>query len=379
MSLRIVCSGYLIRYPLGGFSYHHLQYLIGLVRLGHHVTYFEDFGWPCSCYDPRQDLMMGDPDYGIAYFQKLREEFALHDVPWCFLAEDGVARGMARDDLVDAIRQCDLYLNLSNINWIDELEHCRRRVLIDTDPVFTQIDGHGMRQQLERHHVHFTYGQNVHDAGCTMPTAGLRWQPTRQPVVLDLWPAFAGQPDAPITTVMNWSAYGTRTFHGRTYGQKDVQFEPFVDLPRKRRDLKLRIALGAAEDVEQRFHQNGWEITSARQATRDPAAYRDFINNSKAEFAVAKHGYVTTQCGWFSDRSTGYLASGRPVVVQDTGFSRLIPCGSGLLTFRTYEEAMAALAQLEKDYDGHCRAARAIVAEHFDFRLVLGDLLQQCF
>jgi hypothetical protein len=178
---------------------------------------------------------------------------------------------------------------------------------------------------------------------------------------------------------MNWSAYGARTFEAKTYGQKDIEFEPFVNLPRRRRDLKLRIALGAAEGVEQRFQENDWEILCARQATRDPAVYREFIRNSKAEFAVAKHGYVTTHCGWFSDRSTGYLACGRPVVVQDTGFSRFLPCGKGLLTFRTYEEAMSALSRVTEDYDGHCRAARAVVAEHFDARVVLEDLLEQCF
>jgi hypothetical protein len=378
MSLRIVCSGYLIRYPLGGFSYHHLQYLIGLSRLGHRVTYFEDFGWPNSCYDPRQDVMTSDPDYGIGYFAKLRHDFSLREMPWCYLAENGSAHGLSRGALTDAIRDCDLYLNLSNINWIEELELCRRRALIDTDPVFTQIDGHGMRHMLDRHHVHFTYGQNIHRAGCTMPTADLNWRPTRQPVVLDLWPVSAPAPNAPITTVMNWSAYGGRTFQGQTYGQKDAEFEPFLDLPR-RHGLSLRIVLGAATDVEQRLSSSGWDIVNARQATRDPAAYRSFIHNSKAELAVAKHGYVLTQCGWFSDRSCGYLASGRPVVVQDTGFSRFLPCGKGLLTFRNYDQAIASLRKLDEDYDAHCRAARAIVAEHFDARVVLNDLLEQCF
>src|SRR4051794_36282909 len=205
MSLRIVCSGYLVRYPLGGFSFHHLQYLLGLSRLGHKVTYFENFGWPDSCYDPSDDSMRSDARYGLRYFAKLRSDFGLSDMPWCYLAEDGTAHGLSRPALADTIRDCDLYLNLSNINWIDELAECRKRVLIDTDPVFTQIDGHGMGTMLQRHHVHFTYGENVHRAGCTMPLAGLQWRPTRQPVVLDLWPVCLPNPDAPVTTVMNWS------------------------------------------------------------------------------------------------------------------------------------------------------------------------------
>ena len=148
MALKIVCSGYLLRYPLGGFSFHHLQYVLGFHRLGHDVIYFEDSGWPGSCYEPREDVMTSDPCYGAAYLDGLMRHHGLRE-RWCYLAEDGRAHGMSREALASAIRECDVYFNLSNNNWIDELEHCRRRVLVDTDPVFTQIDGLAAAGMLE--------------------------------------------------------------------------------------------------------------------------------------------------------------------------------------------------------------------------------------
>src|SRR5687767_13844614 len=178
MKLRIVCSGFLLRYPLGGFSFHHLQYLVGLKRLGHDVTYFEHFGWPNSCYDTRVDDLVSDPSYGVRYLRELLRPHELAE-RWCYLAEDGSTHGMSRDDLHAAIRTCDLYVNISNINWIDELDDARYRVLIDTDPVFTQINGHGMGGPFERYHARFTYAENMHHESSTIPTAGVRWLPTR--------------------------------------------------------------------------------------------------------------------------------------------------------------------------------------------------------
>src|SRR5262245_6775550 len=140
MGLKILVSGHLVRYPLGGHSWHHLQYLVGLQRLGHQVWFFEHYGWPDSCYDPVRNDMTSDPAYGLAYLAALLRPHELAD-RWCYLAEDGRAHGITREQLAQLCRECDLYLNLSNINWIPELEACRRRVLVDTDPVFTQIGG----------------------------------------------------------------------------------------------------------------------------------------------------------------------------------------------------------------------------------------------
>jgi hypothetical protein len=375
MALKIICSGYLVRYPLGGFSWHHLQYLVGLRRLGHEVIYLEDYGWPNSCYDPARNDMTADPSYGINYLLSMLQSHGLTDY-WCYLAEDGSAHGMPRERLAQLCQECDLYLNLSNINWIPELEQCQRRVLVDTDPVFTQIGAHGLGGPFSRYHVRFTYGEAVHHPGCDMPTGATSWLPTRQPVVLDLWSMKAAEQTAPFTTVMNWSPLGDQKHEARVYGQKDREFEPFFSLPRDMGEAMV-VAVNAPVAVQKRLADGGWRLVNPLEITRTPKAYQGYLQGSRAEFSVAKHGYVTTQCGWFSDRSSTYLAAGRPVIVQDTGFSDFLPCGEGLFAYRTREEAVGAVLRLHEDYDVHCQAARSVAEEYFDARQVLTDLLER--
>jgi hypothetical protein len=375
MGLKIVCSGHLIRHPVGGHSWHHLQYLVGFRRLGHEVTFFEDYGWLNSCYDPARNDMTADPGYGISYLLRLLRSHGLED-HWCYLAEDGASYGMPRERLAQLCHECDVYFNLSGINWIPELEQCRRRVLVDTDPVFTQIGGHGLGGPFSRYHALFTYGENVHRPCCDMPTGGARWLPTRQPVVLDQWPADIGDPSAPFTTVVNWSAFGDRTHEGRVYGQKDREFEPFFSLPRLTGEA-MEMTVGAPSAVRERLTDGGWQLADPLEITRDPWTYQRYVQTSRAEFGVAKHGYVSTHCGWFSDRSSAYLATGRPAIVQDTGFSDFLPHGEGLLAYRTPDEAVTAIRRLADNYDAHCRAARALTEEYFDARWVLTDLLER--
>jgi hypothetical protein len=375
MPLKIVCSGLLIRHPVGGHTWHHLQYLVGLKRLGHDVTFVEDFGWPEACYDAAAGTMTDDPSFGISYLLPILRKFGLAE-DWCYLARDGKAHGMKRDQLAQRCRESDLMLNLSNANWFDELSLCERRAMVDTDPVFTQIGALGPAGNIERHHVLLTYGENIHRANCTMPTAHRQWLPTRQPVVLDLWPVTEGDPTAPITTVMNWAPIEDYE-HEPTYGQKSREFRSFFDLPRDS-GLKMEIAVGAPGNVVRRLREGGWIFKDPTGVSRDPWTYQQYLASSRAEFCVAKHGYVVTRSGWFSDRSSAYLASGRPVAVQDTGFSDFLPTGRGLLSFTTPDEAKAALRRLDDDYDGHCRAARALIEEHFDARRVLADVLEKC-
>lgn len=377
MSLRIICSGYLLRYPLGGMTWHHAQYLLGLQRLGCEVTYFEDYGWPNSCYDPARNEMTGDPTYGIVYWQEFLTTLGVN-LRWCYLAEDGTAYGMKREELAAHCEASDLYLNLSNINWIPELELCRRRVLIDTDPVFTQIGGHGMGGPWTNYHALFTYGEHAHRGTCSMPTGKTHWLPTRQPVVLDLWPVTEGKPDAALTTVMNWSAYGEREFAGKVYGQKDREFAPYFSLPQETGEA-MELALNAPSDIRAQLATGGWRLADPKAITQTPFTYQTYLQQSRGEFSVAKHAYVTTHSGWFSDRSAGYLASGRPVVVQDTGLRELFPASQGLLTFQTHSEAVAQLQRLREDYPAHCRAARGLAEEYFDARKVLADLLARCW
>lgn len=383
MRLRILCSGFLIRFPVGGFTWHHLQYLIGLRRLGHDVYYFEDFGWEDSCYDLERDTMTADPAYGIRYFTDLLRPHGLDD-RWCYLAEDGTTRGMTRARLAEVCRECDIYINFSNLNWIPELADCRRRALIDTDPVFTQIGAHGMGRSFHDYHTLFTYGENVHQPNCDMPVAGAKWLPTRQPVVLDLWPVGTGDPAAPFTTVMSWSTRVPCNHQGRVYGQKDRQFEPYFTLPRDAGQpmevaVSFEPSLCDPQAVMERLTAGGWRLGDSNSVSRSPWTFQRYIQGSRAEFSVAKHGYVSTHCGWFSDRSSGYLASGRPVILQETGFSDWLPTGAGLFAFNTPAEAVAAVREVDARYDFHCRAARQLAEEHFASDKVLGRLLEQSF
>jgi len=377
MALKIVCSGYLFRHPAGGHTWHHLQYLIGLQNLGHEVVFVEEHGWPKSCYDPSRHVMTSDPSYGIQYMTSVFER-ANMGTRWCFMAEDQSTYGMSREELADFCSESDLYLALSNMNTCEELALCRRRAMVDTDPAFTQIGAHGNGPPLSDYHILFTFGENVHQPGCHMPTADLSWLSTRQPVVVESWPSSIGDPAAPISTIMNWTAYGGRSHEGRFFGQKDLEFPPYFDLPSKT-GADMKIAINGPDAIKARLAAGGWELADPSEISRDPWWYQDYISASRAEFCVAKHAYVSTRCGWFSDRSSAYLAMGRPVVLQDTGFSDFLPVGEGLLAFRTPDEAVRALSSLDTDYELHSRRARALIEDYFEATKVLTKLLEDCF
>jgi hypothetical protein len=209
-----------------------------------------------------------------------------------------------------------------------------------------------------------------------MPDDGLPWQPTRQPVALDAWPVTPGARDGPVTTVMQWDSYASREHGGLRYGMKSASFAPYIDLPAATSET-LQLALGKRSPEANRLADHGWALSDPQEATWDPWIYQRFIAASKAEFSVAKEGYVRSASGWFSERSANYLASGRPVVLQDTGFSAWLPTGEGLLAFSTPEEARAALADLDARYEAHQRAAREIAAACFAAEDVLEDLLRR--
>jgi hypothetical protein len=202
------------------------------------------------------------------------------------------------------------------------------------------------------------------------------WLPAVPPVVPDAWEGADPPDDAPWTTVANWSAYGGVTYEGEHYGQKDVEFLRLLDLPgRTRQKLELAIS-GADEPVRARLRAAGWSVRDAgEEVSTDVATYRDYIRCSRGEFSAAKNAYVKTRSGWFSDRSVCYLAAGRPVVLQDTGFTDWLPAGRGVLAFATPAEAADCLERAARDYPAHCAAARELADRFFDYRVVLPRLL----
>ena len=376
--LRIVVLGYVVRGPLGGLAWHHLQYVMGLARLGHDVYFIEDSDHYPSCYDPDRGVTDADPSYGLRFaasaFQRvgLGERWAYHD------SHTACWRGPLGAGAAQICSSADLLLNVSAVNplrpWTRDIPI---RVLIDTDPAFTQIrhlTDPKARELALSHNAYFTFGENFGQPDCLIPDDGLPWRPTRQPIVLDAWGVVPGNPDAAFSTVMQWDSYARQEFGGRHFGMKAESFSPFLDLPRHTTQ-RLELALGSSGAPRDRLVREGWRLRNPLEVTRDPWTYQDYIRGSKGEFGIAKHGYVVSHSGWFSERSAAYLASGRPVVVQETGFSRWLTADAGVVPFSNPDEALAGLEGVAGRYSHHCQAAREVARDWFDADKVLSTLL----
>jgi hypothetical protein len=379
--LRIVVLGYLIRGPLGGLAWHHLQYVAGLARLGHDVWFVEDSDDYPSCYDPLRDVTDADPAYGLGF---AKQAFGAVGLPERWAYNDAHCLGWLGPAGVRAeaiCRSADVVLNLSGLNplrpWV---ENVPTRVYVDTDPGFTQVRhllDPGARERAAAHTAFFTFAENV-GGSALLPEDGFPWQPTRQPVVLDLWPETRPPADGAFTTVMLWDSYPAVEIDGLTLGLKSESFAPFLGLPALAK-TPLELALGGATAPRESLSGHGWRVLDSREPTRTLESYQRYLRASRGEFSVAKHGYVVTRSGWFSERSANYLATGRPVVAQDTGFSEVLPVGEGLLAFTSLDEAVDAIADAELRYAVHQRAARSIASAFFGSDHVLADLLERVF
>jgi len=380
--LRIVVLGYIVRGPIGGLAWHHLQYVMGLAALGHDVYFLEDSDDYPGCYDPTRDTMDEDASYGLEFAAKCFGRVGLGD-RWAYHnAHEGLWHGPCAGRMFAICVNADLILNLSGMNplrpWCLEAPV---RVLVDTDPAFTQIrhlQDPAARQLAEQHTAFLSFGENIGHAACTIPDDGLPWRPTRQPIVLDAWPVTPRPFNGQFTTVMQWDSYKARVYEGRYFGMKSDSFNEYWDLPQRAGRI-FELALGGASAPRKKLLNLGWKLRDPLKVTRDPWTYQEYLHQSRAEFGVAKHGYVASNSGWFSERSAAYLASGRPVVVKDTGFSDWLPTGQGVLAFRDTREVLAAIDSLDRDYEGHCKAARAIAEEYFDARKILPRLIEQAF
>ena len=363
-------AGIIARYPFGGVTWCSLMYLLGLRALGHDVLYIEDTG---ECvYDPEKDEISTDPSYGTRYIHRALEPFGLGD-RWSFVNYDGTHHGLSRDQVRRFCADADLFVNLSGGTWFwrEEYASIPRRIFIDSDPVFTQLAiAKGEPWYVEFFQGFdrlFTFGANIGTPACDVPTSGLTWHPTRQPVVTELWRTECPPSHDRFTTVMTWK---NQSFPD-VDGGKDREFTAFLGLP-ARTGSRFQIAVNGPLEL---LAGHGWSPVEAMSVSRSLWDYRDFIRDSKAEFGVAKHAYVSTRSGWFSDRTECYLAAGRPAIVQDTGWSAHLPSGTGLLGFSSVEEAIDGLARVERDYDLHASRASEIAYEHFEASRVLPGLL----
>ena len=361
------------RHQFAGSMWVRLQYMLGLLKLGIDA-YWVDRLRTVNAEDPYHSL-----DYRMWRFGRAMEDFGLAD-RYCVIVEGGKQYfGMSEAKLRDVVDRADLLLNISGFLPPNcPLVGVRRRAFIDVDPGFTQIWARQMDIGIDRHHAFFTVGQNVGGPGFTIPTDGVNWVPIVPPVHLEEWPDRTDPRRVRFSTVADWRAAQDAMYDDEYYGGKRKEFVRFLRLPRdsgQRIELALCISMEDCEDIEL-LVGNEWKLVSPAEVAGDPRSYREFVQFSRAEFSVAKGGYVKSRSGWISDRTACYLASGKPALVQSTGFEPHIPTGQGLLTFRSMDEAMEGIRQINAHYLDHCRAARRLAEEHFDSEIVLRQILR---
>jgi hypothetical protein len=354
----------------GGEAWVRLSWIRGFQRLGCRVHFLEQID-PAVFQD---DARM--------YFDRVMEQFGLTGSATLMLGEGETVSGLSTEEVRELAGEADLLVNISgNVRAPDVLGRFARRAYVDLDPGFTQVwhaaGNPGAR--LEGHNTYFTVGENIGTDACPIPTSGIEWHPIPPPVVLEDWPEVGG--DGSFTTVGAWrGAFGPVEHEGRTYGLKVHEFRKVIELPRRVADGEFEIALdihpGDAADREA-LVANGWHLTDPREEVPGPLEFRRYVQRSGAEFSVAQGIYVDTGSGWFSDRTVRYLASGKPALVQDTGFGRNHPVGEGLLAFRTLDEAVAGARRIIEDYAQHATAARQLAEEQFDSDVVLPRFLEE--
>ena len=356
-----------------GSTWVRLQYALGLERLGLE-TYWVD---RLPSIDP-----LSHP-HGLEYlmerFRGTMSDFDLEE-RYCVVYDGGERYfGMDEPSLQRLVADADLLVNIGGSLAPDSpLMAIPRRAYVDVDPGFTQIWAHQTDIGLRRHNFFFTIGQNVGSPEFRIPTMDIAWRPILPPVVLDRWPPSIDESTRRLSTVADWRGSQNAIFEAEYYGTKREEFIRLLDVPLlagQRIEVALTIGQHDFEDLGLLLGHD-WRVRDPAVYAGDTASYREFIQRSKAEFSVAKAGYVKANSGWISDRTACYLASGKPAIVESTGVEGHLPTGKGLLTFRTVEEAVAAITAVNDDYLSHCRAARQLAEERFDSDRVLTKLLE---
>jgi hypothetical protein len=377
--MRIFVSGMIAADPRqGGATWAVLQYVLGLRDLGHDVFLVE----PIVPGSIRPEARPLAESVSARYFQEVVSRFGLRGRAALLRQDTGESIGLSSTDLRHAAADADLLINISGMLREPELRNrIPRCVYLDLDPAFNQLwhAAEGIDVGLDGHTHYVTVGTCIGQAACDVPTCGRPWITTLQPILLSEWPSSRGDAAAPWTTVGNWRGYGSIQYKGRHFGQKAHSQRKFMAVPRRTNErFLLALAIHPAEtDDLTALQANGWGLVEPAAVAATPDDYRAFIHASKGEFGIAKSGYVVSRSGWFSDRSVCYLASGRPVLAQDTGFSVAVPTGCGLMAFSTEDEAVAGLEAIGRNYDRHARAARELAEACFDSKRVLNRLLDE--
>jgi hypothetical protein len=380
--MRIIVAGVISLSPFApGFAWNWLQLAVGLRKLGHDVYYVEDVE-PAWCVDSTGRQCPLEASINRSLFQSTMEYFGFQERA-CQIYDRGKASfGLPLATLEQAARDTDLVLNIAgHLKTASILERAERRAYLDQDPVYTQLwaASYGKDLNFASHHVFVTVGLNIGTLCSPIPDCGLEWRPMLPAVLPEYWEAAVKPACVPFTTVASWSGFGDLCYRGAHYRSKREEFVRFASLPRLvPQTFELALRRHREDDpAVALLRSNSWEITDATGIS-DLVSYQRYIARSRAELCIAKNAYVQGRSGWFSDRSAHYLVSGKPVLAQATGFEQHLPTGRGLLAFSTLEEAAAGIETINRDYETHCRAARAFAEEYLDYRRVLPALLDIC-
>lgn len=376
--MTVVVGGALAQRPgAGGHAWVFLNWLLGLRSLGHDVVFVDRL-------EPEM-LTSGAALTESPQFRWLQRTLDDHGFggSWAVLYDHGrTCVGMERDDLLARCRRASVLFNF--MGYIDDpqvLDGVECRAYVDIDPGFPQMwCDLGLHDGLHGHDKFVTVGLNIGASDCTVPSCGREWVTMLPPVAVGHWP------DTPLptgatrlTSVCTWRGpYGTLEHRGVSYGPRAHELRRFADVPRRVPDasFELALAIDPADDADRsRLDDSGWSLVDPAVVARDPYAYRAYLQRSSAELLVAKGMYVRSRGGWVSDRSACYLASGRPVIAQDTGFTAHIPTGEGLLTFADPDGLVDAVDEVLGNPHRHAKAARALAVDFFEARKVLTRLL----
>jgi hypothetical protein len=381
MAEKIVIAGSLAQRPnVGGHAWVFLQYLLGFRRLGFDVLFVDAL---------EEDMLVDasgrrcglEESVNVSYLTGVMEQFELSSSFALIGDGGGTFIGRSRTEVIEHAKDSVCLLNVMGFLEDEEvLGSARKRAFLDIDPGLGQLWCElGLHDAFAGHDLFVTIGEKIGGPDARVPDCGLEWITTPQPVVLERWPP-APPAGGRFTTIATWrGSYGPIEYEGRTYGLRVHEFRKFVRLPRLT-DAEFELALDIHPDEVNDLRlldENGWSLVDPTAVAGDPRAYRSYIERSRAEFMVAKSLYVEGNTGWFSDRSICYLATGRPVLAQDTGFASIYPTGEGLFAFSTIEQAAAAVEEILRDYPRHALAARAIAESHFDSDKVLGNLVER--
>ena len=383
MSLFVVL-GMMGRCPFGGQTWLYMNWLRGLSGLGHDVWYVEDDAtWP---YDPRVNSMIDDPSYAAQYLERITKGIGLEG-RWAYrplYRGTEESYGLSASQLRTLYRDCDALLNVCGATVLnDDHRAARLKVYVETDPVTNQLEiAAGKEKTLavfKDHDLIVTYGENYGEPDCGVPTAGFTYLKTRQPIDLELWPMAFDAAAPCYTTIGNWKQKGQDVVFGGEsyYWSKHHEFLKFVELPKRRPSVSFELCLNIDDAADrERLLANGWRLSSPLEMSLDPWGYQEFFRESRAEWTVAKDQNVRLRSGWFSERDACYLATGKPVIAQATGFEKFLPTGEGLFAFRTMDDVLAAIDKIESDYAKACQAARVVAESHLEAKSVCARFLK---